>query len=50
MEMASGEDIPHLLTPVINEPDKTISALKWAVGEMGRRYKLLESEGGAENF
>ncbi|MEI7689999.1 MAG: DNA translocase FtsK 4TM domain-containing protein [Candidatus Saccharibacteria bacterium] len=41
VEMASYEDIPHLLTPVITEPDKTISALKWAVNEMQRRYTLL---------
>jgi S-DNA-T family DNA segregation ATPase FtsK/SpoIIIE len=32
------------LTPVITEPDKTISALKWAVNEMERRYKLLAEE------
>jgi S-DNA-T family DNA segregation ATPase FtsK/SpoIIIE len=43
VEMAPYEDIPHLLTPVINEPEKTISALKWAVNEMERRYKLLAS-------
>lgn len=41
VEMAPYEDIPHLLTPVITEPDKTISALKWAVSEMERRYSLL---------
>ncbi len=41
VEMAPYEDIPHLITPVINEPEKTISALKWAVNEMERRYKLL---------
>lgn len=41
VEMAPYEDIPHLLTPVITEPDKTISALKWAVSEMQRRYTLL---------
>jgi len=41
VEMAMYEDIPHLLTPVIYEPDKTISALKWAVNEMQRRYTLL---------
>jgi len=44
VEMAPYEDIPHLLTPVITEPEKTISALKWAVNEMERRYKLLASE------
>jgi len=41
VEMAPYEGIPHLLTPVITEPDKTISALKWAVNEMQRRYSLL---------
>lgn len=41
VEMAPYEDIPHLITPVINEPEKTISALKWAVNEMERRYKTL---------
>lgn len=41
VEMAPYEDIPHLITPVITEPEKTISALKWAVNEMERRYSLL---------
>lgn len=41
VEMAFYEKIPHLLTPVITEPDKTISALKWAVTEMQRRYTLF---------
>ncbi len=44
VEMAPYEDIPHLLTPVITEPEKTISALKWAVNEMERRYTLLREE------
>ena len=44
VEMAPYEDIPHLLTPIINDPEKTISALKWAVNEMERRYKLLAEE------
>lgn len=41
VEMAPYQDIPHLLTPVIVEPEKCISALKWAVAEMERRYKTL---------
>ena len=45
VEMKPYEDIPHLLTPIINEPEKTISALKWAVNEMERRYSLLGDEG-----
>ncbi len=44
VEMAPYQDIPHLLTPVIVEPEKTISALKWAVNEMERRYTLLAEE------
>lgn len=41
VEMVAYEDVPHLLTPIITEPEKTISALKWAVNEMQRRYPLL---------
>lgn len=41
VEMAPYADIPHLLTPVITEPEKCISALKWSVAEMERRYKTL---------
>ena len=44
VEMAPYEDIPHLLTPVITDPEKTISALKWAVNEMQRRYTLLAEQ------
>lgn len=44
VEMAPYEDIPHLLTPVINDPEKALSALKWAVNEMERRYDLLAEE------
>jgi S-DNA-T family DNA segregation ATPase FtsK/SpoIIIE len=41
VELNLYEDIPHLLTPVITEPEKCISALKWAVAEMERRYRAL---------
>ena len=44
VEMAPYEDIPHLLTPIITEPEKTISALKWLVNEMERRYTLLAEQ------
>ncbi|MCL2869274.1 DNA translocase FtsK 4TM domain-containing protein [Candidatus Saccharibacteria bacterium] len=44
VEMTPYDDIPHLLTPIITEPEKTVSALKWAVGEMERRYHLLAEE------
>lgn len=45
VEFSSYNDIPHLLTPVVTEPDKTINCLKWAVDEMERRYKLLSEHG-----
>jgi S-DNA-T family DNA segregation ATPase FtsK/SpoIIIE len=41
VELKPYDDLPHLLTPVITEPEKCISALKWAVAEMERRYKAL---------
>ena len=44
VEMASYEDIPHLLAPVINSTDKALSAMKWAVGEMEKRYTLMSKE------
>lgn len=41
VEFTPYNDIPHLLTPVIVEPEKCISALKWAVAEMERRLKTF---------
>lgn len=45
VEMSNFNGIPHLLTPVITEPEKILSALKWAMAEMDRRYKLFQSVG-----
>jgi DNA segregation ATPase FtsK/SpoIIIE, S-DNA-T family len=45
VELSLYNDIPHLLAPVIVEPEKCISALKWAVAEMERRYKLFAEVG-----
>lgn len=41
VELTPYDGIPHLLTNVITEPEKCISALKWAVAEMERRYRTL---------
>ncbi len=45
VELGLYDKIPHLLAPVINDPEKTVSALKWAVAEMDRRYDLLKEVG-----
>ncbi|MBR2837121.1 DNA translocase FtsK 4TM domain-containing protein [Candidatus Saccharibacteria bacterium] len=44
VEMVAYNDIPHLLTPVINDTSKALSAMKWAVGEMDRRYSRMADE------
>ncbi len=49
VELTPYNGIPHLLTPVIVEPEKVVSALKWAVSEMERRYKTF-TEVGAKNI
>lgn len=45
VELTQYNDIPHLLTPVIIEPSKVVSALKWATAEMENRYKLFAEVG-----
>ncbi len=44
VELSLYEDIPHLLAPVIVEPEKCISALKWATAEMERRYSVFAEQ------
>ncbi len=39
VELSLYNNLPHLLTPVIMEPEKCVSALAWAVAEMNRRYR-----------
>jgi len=45
VELSMYSGIPHLLTPVITDNAKVVSALKWVVGEMERRYRLLQDMG-----
>lgn len=45
LELNVYDDIPHLLTPVVTDMSEAANALRWAVGEMERRYKLMASLG-----
>jgi len=49
VELTHYNGTPHLLTPVIVEPEKVISALRWILSEMDRRYKLF-AQAGARNI
>ncbi len=45
VELSQYRGIPHLLTDVVVEPEKVLSALRWAMSEMEKRYKLFEKAG-----
>jgi S-DNA-T family DNA segregation ATPase FtsK/SpoIIIE len=45
LELGLYEDIPHLATPIITDPKRAAISLKWAVGEMEKRYKNLAGWG-----
>ncbi|WP_083931118.1 DNA translocase FtsK [Kaistia granuli] len=45
LELSVYEGIPHLLTPVVTDPKKAVTALKWAVREMEERYKKMSRLG-----
>ncbi len=45
IEFRAYQDIPHLLLPVVDDPKSASTALKWAVREMERRYRILAMMG-----
>lgn len=45
VEFTVYNEVPHLLTPVITETQKTVNALRWIVGEMDRRFQVLSNNG-----
>jgi len=49
VELTGYNGIPHLLTPVIVDPKKVVSSLRWVLSEMDRRYKLF-SQAGVRNI
>ena len=49
VELTGYNGVPHLLSPVIVDPERVISALRWILSEMDRRYKLF-AQAGARNI
>lgn len=45
LELSVYDGIPHLITPVVTDPKSAVSALKWAVKEMERRYQAMSKLG-----
>ena len=45
LELSVYEGIPHLLTPVVTDMGEAANALRWCVGEMERRYRLMAALG-----
>jgi DNA segregation ATPase FtsK/SpoIIIE, S-DNA-T family len=45
VELSNFADLPHLLVPVVVEPEAAVASLRWAVKEMEERYKLFASHG-----
>ncbi len=45
VELSCYNDIPHLLTPVVTDVKKTLNVLRWAIGEMERRFDVLSKAG-----
>ena len=45
LELSVYDGIPHLLTNVVTEPGKAVTALKWVVKEMETRYRLMSNLG-----
>ncbi len=45
LELSTYDSIPHLMAPVVTEPAKAVTALKWTVREMERRYRSMSQLG-----
>ena len=50
LELSVYEGIPHLLTEVVTDMKDAANALRWSVGEMERRYKLMHRRSSAAHW
>ncbi|MEQ1876762.1 MAG: DNA translocase FtsK, partial [Bdellovibrionia bacterium] len=52
VDLAAFQNLPHLLMPPIQDPKKAVNSLKWAIGEMEKRYRSMSRFGarGLEEF
>lgn len=50
VELTAFNGIPHLLTPTVVDNGKVANSLKWAIGEMERRYKMLQNASSRDIF
>lgn len=52
VDLAAYQKVPHLIMPPVTDPKKAVSALKWAIREMEKRYKSMSKFGarGLESF
>lgn len=52
VDLAAFSHVPHLIMPPVNEPKKAVSALRWAIREMEKRYRSMKkfSARGIEGF
>lgn len=52
VDLAAFSKVPHLIMPPVTDPKKAVSALKWAIREMEKRYKSMSKFGarGLESF
>lgn len=48
VDLADFRDVPHLILPHVTEPKKAVTALRWAVREMDKRYRSLSRFGAAK--
>lgn len=48
VDLADFKDVPHLILPHVTEPKKAVTALRWAVKEMDKRYRSLSRFGAAK--